>query len=364
MPRALYIHIPFCIRKCLYCDFVSIPFDRTIAERYLFALDAELGMRESGTLDTLYIGGGTPTIITPEMTKQLFQSIRTNFAIAPSAEVTVEANPGTVNPCRLKLLRDCGVNRISLGVQSLNNIELKTLGRAHTSDEAVSAVEIIKGAGFENFSIDLMYGIPGQTLQDWMNTVQEAISLGPRHISAYELTPEPDTPIFNALAEGSIALPDEDTVIEMFDRADDAFEKAGLRHYEISNYALAGFECRHNLNYWQRGRYVGAGVGAHSFINDDRIENTEDIKEYIEMLEAGKLPIVETRRLTPKDESAERVFLGLRLAEGIEVDDSSRFKTLENAGLIVSINNRIRLTRKGMTVSNAVMVEVMELMGL
>ena len=278
MPEYLYIHIPFCIRKCLYCDFLSVDYSDIIAKNYIRALCQELSLRKSEAqmLKTIYIGGGTPSILPEECFDELFACLKDNFAISSEAEITVEANPGTVTEQKAKKLISLGVNRLSIGVQSFNDNELKTLGRAHRSEDALKAIEIIKKAGFQNFSIDLMYAIPGQTEDTWTHSLLQSAGIAPEHISAYELTPEEKTPLHGLLESGALNMPDEEIVLKMYDLAIDYLKLNKYEHYEISNFALQGSKCIHNLNYWNRGEYIGAGAGAHSFINSKRSRNIPD----------------------------------------------------------------------------------------
>ncbi|OGW76203.1 MAG: hypothetical protein A3J81_03000, partial [Nitrospirae bacterium RIFOXYB2_FULL_43_5] len=259
MPESLYIHIPFCIKKCLYCDFLSVTYNEALARAYTDALCKELVLKKdvAGELKTIYIGGGTPTILPDECFRQLFTCLQNNYSLSPSPKITVEANPGTVDESKIKMLLSLGVNRISIGVQSFNDDELKTLGRIHTSNEALKAIEAIKNSGINNFSIDLIYGIPGQTMKTWEETLSKtaAFTISPAHISSYELTPEKDTPLYGLIESGKIKIPDEELVLEMYGSAIDYLRNKGYEHYEISNFALPRFRCLHNLNYWDRGEY-------------------------------------------------------------------------------------------------------------
>ncbi|MDP3260070.1 MAG: radical SAM family heme chaperone HemW, partial [Thermodesulfovibrionales bacterium] len=315
MPESLYIHIPFCIRKCLYCDFLSVTYNEALAKAYTDALCEELILKKdiAGKLKTVYVGGGTPSILPEECFRKLFSCLKENFKFSDSPEITVEANPGTVDKSKVNTLLSIGVNRVSIGVQSFNDDELKTLGRIHTSDEALKAIELIKNSGINNFSIDLIYGIPGQTLDSWKKTVSKAaaFTLSPAHISSYELTPEKDTPLFGLIESGKIKMPDEELILEMYGYTIDYLESKGYEHYEISNFALHGFKCLHNLNYWDRGEYVGAGAAAHSFVRGFRSKNTDDIRRYIKDLNKGIIPEAESTEIKRDDAIKEFIFLGL-----------------------------------------------------
>ncbi|MBI5203536.1 MAG: radical SAM family heme chaperone HemW [Nitrospirae bacterium] len=371
-PGFLYIHIPFCIKKCIYCDFLSVTYDESYAKEYVDALCRELALKKksAGVLKTIYIGGGTPSVLPEESFKQLFRSIRNNFEFSSETEITVEANPGTINESKINTLLSVGINRISIGVQSFNDNELKTLGRIHSSDEAVKAIKMIKKAGLNNFSIDLMYGIPGQAMNSWKDTLSRAVGFSPKHISSYELTPEKETPLYGMI--DSIKMPDEELVLEMYSHAIDYLASEGYEHYEISNFALHGFRCIHNMNYWNRGEYIGAGAGAHSFINGVRSKNTGDIKKYIETVNSGTIPEIESMSLTRTDEIKEFIFLGLRKTEGINITKAKEFglnipdscKELIDEGYIEVSGDYLRLTRKGIVISNTVIVRIFDGLGL
>jgi oxygen-independent coproporphyrinogen-3 oxidase len=372
---SLYIHIPFCVKKCIYCDFFSIPYDEGLALRYVDAVVRELALRktDAGELRTIYVGGGTPTTLPLVSLIRVFKAIRDTFAVTPSAEVTVEANPGTVDRDKVRALAHMGVNRFSLGVQSFDDDTLKLLGRVHTFEDILRVVAAVGDSPIENFSIDLIYGIPGQTAGSWERTVSTAIELAPHHISAYELTPEKGTPLQDMIAQGKLTKPDEETIIEMYSHTIDRLAEAGYRHYEISNFARPGFECRHNLNYWERGRYLGIGAGAHGFVDDMRMKNTSDLKRYMDDLKAGKLPVEESMQVSREEAIKEFIFLGLRKTEGLDIEELreglgidilTAGKELMAGGLLVSDSTHLRLTRRGLVVSNAVIAELLEALKL
>ena len=314
MPEFLYIHIPFCIKKCLYCDFLSVPYDESLVKAYTDALCKELILKknDAGDLKTVYMGGGTPSILPEKCFREVFECLKDNFKFSDSHEITVEANPGTVDKSKIDTMLSLGVNRLSIGVQSFNDAELKMLGRIHTSDEALKAIETIKNSGIDNFSIDLIYGIPGQTDDSWRKTVSKAVELSPAHISSYELTPEKDTPLYRLIQSSEVKMPDEDMVLSMYDYAIDYLTSKGYEHYEISNFALPQFRCLHNLNYWNRGEYIGAGAGAHSFMRGFRSQNTGDIRKYIEEVKKEIIPEAEPVEIKLKDAIKEFIFLNLR----------------------------------------------------
>jgi len=378
----LYIHIPFCIKKCLYCDFLSVSYNESLAKAYTDALCKELVLKKNlaGGLKTIYIGGGTPTILPDECFKQLFTCLKENYSLAASAEITVEANPGTVDKAKINTLLSLGVNRISIGVQSFNDDELKTLGRIHTSDEAMRAIEAIKKSGIKNFSIDLMYGIPGQTLDSWKHTLAKAVEFSPAHISSYELTPEKNTPLYEMIntppppsplgkvGQERVKMPDEELILSMYNYAIDYLASKGYEHYEISNFAMPQFRCIHNLHYWDRGEYIAAGAGAHSFIKGFRSKNTEDLRRYIKDLNKRIIPETESTEIKCEDAIKEFIFLGLRKTEGISLskaeelgpDMPSVCRELIEEGHLEIKGGYLRLTRKGLPIANAVIVRIFE----
>ena len=374
MADFFYIHIPFCVRKCLYCDFLSLPFDEQSARRYVDSLCRELELKSgfAGELKTIFIGGGTPTLLPADCFEQLFHCLRKNFLFLPETEISVEANPGTVTAAKLETLLTLGVNRMSVGIQSFHDGELKMLGRVHTANEAVEAVNLLKSAGFKNWSIDLMYGIPEQTIGSWKDTLTEALGLAPYHVSAYELTPEEGTPLSRLIKEKTVRMSEEGLVLDMYDFAIDFLQSRGFEHYEISNHALPGFRCLHNLNYWDRGEYLGAGPGAHSFIKGVRSRNTGDVSGYIEDLKYNVIPEAEATTINPDEALKEFIFLGLRKTGGIDMAETKKMHTdfpaacteLIDSGHLALSGNSLRLTRKGLPVSNMVIVHLFEKLGL
>jgi len=326
----------------------------------------------AGTLRSIYIGGGTPTLLSDKCFGELFRCLKDNYNFSSDIEITVEANPGTIDGSKIDAIISLGVNRLSLGVQSFNDNELKTLGRSHDSEDAFRSIETIKIAGMKNFSIDLMYGIPGQTMDSWRDTISKAVRLSPAHISAYELTPEEHTPFFKLLETHKVSMPDEELILEMYNHAIDYLAGFGYEHYEISNFALPEFKCIHNLNYWDRGEYIGTGAGAHSFIGKMRSGNIKDINAYIEQLNNGIIPESESTKLTSEETLKEFIFLGLRKTEGISISKSQQTGlnivdasgTLINEGLVEIVEDFLRLTRKGIVISNTVIVKLFEKLGL
>jgi oxygen-independent coproporphyrinogen-3 oxidase len=341
---------------------------------YIDAVCRELILRRetSGRLKTVYIGGGTPSILSEGCLKKLFRSIEDNFAFSSHPEITVEINPGTLTKSKGHLLRSLGVNRISIGAQSFSNCELQILGRAHLSSDTAGAVKILKKAGFENISIDLIYGIPMQTVSTWQETLLKAIQLSVPHVSAYELTPAVDTPFYDLLNAKKIALPGEQHILDMYHDTIDSLTGSGYIHYEISNFAMPDYRCIHNCTYWDGGQYAGVGAGAHSFISGIRSKNTDTIQQYIDHVNNGIIPQSEAVQLRKGDRLKEYIFLGLRKREGISLDRlrTSGYQVLEScddfveSGFMEMDADSLRLTRKGLTVANTVIVNLFQKSGL
>jgi oxygen-independent coproporphyrinogen-3 oxidase len=370
MAEFLYIHIPFCIRKCAYCDFLSFPYDKDLVQRYTQALCRELELKKTlaQRLKTIYIGGGTPAILPETCLEQIFSVIREQYSISPEAEVTMEANPGTVIREKADVLLSLGVNRVSLGVQSFSDAELKTLERVHTAGEAVKSAEILLMGGVRNLSLDLMYGIPGQTIETWEDSLQMAKSLFPQHVSAYELTLEKGTRLERLIDADILALPDDERILHMSSLAIDTLAEAGFEHYEISNYALPGHRCIHNVNYWDSGEYIAAGAGAHGFLDGCRAKNTDSLTDYITKLDNLVIPETESLRLSDADRIREFIMLGLRQRKGIRLDDADDLnldiataaRQLIEDEFTEIINNRLLLTRKGLAVANIVIIRLLQ----
>ncbi|MBO4886320.1 MAG: radical SAM family heme chaperone HemW [Clostridia bacterium] len=357
---ALYIHIPFCARKCAYCDFTSFPGKTHLIPAYLDQLEAE--MRASAgrwgelAADTVFLGGGTPSLLTGGQMKRLMDGVRRWFTVAADAEITSEANPGTIDAAKLIAFREAGINRLSLGVQSFDDGLLRVLGRIHTAREAEDAVRTAADAGFTNLSVDLMYALPGQTMDQWLSTVETAMALPVRHISCYSLIVEEGTPM-KAMAEASPAcLPDEETAVVMQHEAARLLRARGFSRYEISNYALPGFESRHNLVYWRRGDYLGLGCAAHSLMDGERFSNTASLDEYLAGVRA-----YESEKLTARDVYEETVMLGLRTREGVPASilPAAALEKLTRAGLIAVNDDRAAVTEAGADVLNAVILALM-----
>jgi oxygen-independent coproporphyrinogen-3 oxidase len=366
---ALYIHVPFCRRKCLYCSFVSYDHREADIPLYLNALKKELEQRAGGErIRSLYLGGGTPSLLPAKDIGNLLSIIGRLFIMDEAAEITIEANPGTVDVAYLTAIRQLGVNRLSLGVQSLNDSELLMLGRIHTADEARDAVRFARSAGFDNLSLDLIYGLPGQTLTDWQHSLEEALAMEPEHLSLYALTLEETAPMYQAIKEGSLPEIDPDLAADQYELAEDLLAAHGYIHYEISNWAQQGRECRHNLTYWRNLPYLGVGAAAHSCIDSHRLANINSLDKYISDFSGKTSPLPEMdEEINPELELAETAILGLRLSEGINTDYlQSRFgidilahyrrqvEEMAGAGLLERTDRHIRLTRRGRLLSNEV----------
>lgn len=323
----LYIHIPFCIRKCGYCDFVSFPADSAERTEYIRLLTKELALwREeipACEVDTVFIGGGTPSVLDACELSALFQAIWDVFPPEEGAEFTIECNPGTVTEEKLRLMSDAGVNRISFGLQSAVDSELRALGRIHTYEDFLKSYELARKTGFDNINIDLMSAIPGQTLTSYESTLRKVTGLMPEHISSYSLIIEEGTPFYQTYHERPPV--DEETDRRMYECTGEMLSAAGYKRYEISNYAKDGRMCLHNLKYWQRDEYIGAGLSAASLVGHRRIENEMALDFYRKRILDGELPARETQVLTKEEEMAEFMFLGLRCMDGIS---PTRFQSL------------------------------------
>ena len=372
----LYVHIPFCVKKCAYCDFLSFPQGEEIQRRYVEKLMEEIRTVSAGFHDTpvssVFVGGGTPSVLKARWMKELFDCLRASFHIEETAEISMEANPGTVDREQLRIYREAGINRLSFGLQSADNRELKALGRIHTWEEFLESFRLAREAGFSNLNVDLMSALPGQTVESWMDTLKKTADLDPEHISAYSLIIEEGTPFFEAYGtgRGDGILPDEDAEREMYHRTREFLKDRGYERYEISNYAKGGRECRHNKGYWQRIDYLGLGLGASSLLDHMRFSNTADMKEYIGNSAFPDKIRQNMESLTEADEMAEFMFLGLRMTEGVSMEAFAEYfgKNMENVygevlkkhleiGMLEQKGDRIYLSRKGIHVSNGVMAD-------
>lgn len=368
MSYALYLHIPFCRKKCDYCDFPSYAGRESLMPEYIEALKAEIGYYSSlydrPRIETVYVGGGTPTLLPEELISSLFGSIRKDFDVSSGAEISFEANPGTVTKGKLKALIDAGVNRISLGAQTFNNALLKKLGRIHLEHDINDAYEMIREACFKNVNIDLIFALPGQSIRDWRSSLEKIVKLNPEHISAYNLQIEEGTPLYSEKLDGTLLIPGEEEELNMYKSAISYLKDNGYVQYEISNFAREGKECEHNKAYWTMKEYIGIGAGAHSFINNIRVANTPYLDKYM----SKDFAAVKTEHANTKKESMqEMVFLGLRLINGFHLNDFTRrfgigmreiykkeLAELTEDGLLEINGKNVRLTEKGMFLANEV----------
>ena len=366
---SLYIHIPFCRAKCAYCDFNSYAGLEHLYDDYVDALLAEMAIvscRFSPLRGrTIYLGGGTPTVLSLQQLKRILDGCGQAFVIDEGAEVSCEANPGTVDLRYLESLRHLGVGRLSLGVQSLHDDELQLLGRVHTSVQAREAYEMARKAGFENLNLDLIYAFPGQTLKRWRSTLERAMALGPEHLSLYPLSLEEGTPLWGRVEREEVRAPDDDVAAEMYDLAEELLE--GYRHYEISNWAISGYESRHNLTYWRNEGYLGFGAGAHSSYAGRRSWNVAWPEEYIRRVKGRQSTREGEEVIDTPLEMAETVIMGLRLSEGVEFEGFKRrfgrdlsslygpqLRELVAWGLLEVNGRGIRLTPRGRLLGNEV----------
>lgn len=377
-PISLYIHLPFCVKKCAYCDFASFAGRLSQREIYVGAVCRELraqaaffGRREA---TSVFLGGGTPTLLAGAQVARLLDEVRACFDLSPQAEITMEGNPGTVTARSLAAYRSAGVNRLSLGVQSLDDGLLAAVGRIHTAQEARQAVALARAAGFTNLNLDLMYGLPGQSAAQWEDTLAQAIALGPEHLSCYSLILEEGTPLYTRVQSGKGApMPDEDVLAAMDEATVRLTAGAGYMRYEVSNYAKPGYECRHNLVYWECLPYLGVGCAAHSDMDGRRFYNPSDWEAYLQTAGRGAPERTQEGEGTPRERMFERLMMGLRRTAGV---DEARFardfgmsigqaypqamERLLHGGLLEHAGGRLRLTERGMQVMNSVLVEFLD----
>ena len=368
-PIEIYIHIPFCVKKCDYCDFLSGPSGSKEQELYVQALLREIDAVTEGkgrSVSSIFIGGGTPSVLDERFIGEILNKIKENFNLQEDAEITIEVNPGTADSQKLQAYRYYGINRLSIGLQSPDDRELKILGRIHNYAQFLETYKEAREAGFDNINIDLMSAIPDQTYEGWQKNLRIVAELEPEHISAYSLIIEEGTPF----AARKLNLPDEDTEYNMYEVTAQVLKEYGYEQYEISNYAKEGRACRHNVGYWIRQDYLGFGLGASSLYGKERFSNTSDRKKYLENSSSPELIREKEPTLTREDEMAEFMFLGLRMTKGIAKADfehtfgcrieqiySEVLKKYESMGLLVEKNGRVFLSREGIHVSNSVMAE-------
>ena len=385
-PLSLYLHFPFCVRKCRYCDFLSFPAEGQERQKYVDCLCEEIRIRGSEfaehEVQTIFFGGGTPSLLEPSQLGKLMTAVRESFGLVKDAEISLECNPGTADASKLAGFRKLGINRLSIGLQSANDHELVLLGRIHTADQFCECFAAAREAGFDNINVDLMSGIPGQSVESLRKSLETVLKLRPEHLSVYSLIIEEGTPFWEMYGEDVLgceesfvaageknvfpSLPDEDEERAMARLTEEMLRDAGYVHYEISNYALPGRECRHNLVYWRRGEYLGLGLGAASLIGETRFRNTSDLNVYMQDSCARE----EEEKLTLQAQMEETMFLGLRCLDGVSVSvfearfGRSIFSVYGEViarhtelGLLEQNGGRIRLSARGIDVSNQVLAD-------
>lgn len=365
-PSSAYVHIPFCTQICYYCDFSKVFIKNQPVDAYLEHLIQETRSYEIGKLRTLYIGGGTPTALSAQQLAYLLTELPKIMDLSEVEEFTIEANPGDLDPDKIVILKDSQVNRVSLGVQTFDNKMLKKIGRSHQEQDIYDNIRHLKQAGFDNISIDLIYALPGQTMDQVKENVAKAIDLDIPHMSLYSLILENHTVFMNRMRRGKLPLPKEELEAEMFEYIIEELEKAGFEHYEISNFSKPGFESRHNLVYWDNAEYYGLGAGASGYVDGIRYKNHGPIRHYLEAVEAGKARITE-EHLTLEEKMEEELFLGLRKKTGVS---KARFEekfgisfdqrygqvvaSLTEQGLLVPDDKQVRMTKRGLFLGDTV----------
>lgn len=367
----LYVHIPFCVKKCEYCDFLSAPCSGERQEAYFLALKEEIrkaaALVRGKCVSTLFFGGGTPSLAEGERIAELLRLIKSAFFFQEGAEVTLEANPGTLTEEKLSIYREAGINRLSIGCQSVHDSELRRLGRIHNFFQFQESYELARKAGFSNINVDLMSGLPEQSLERWEESLRTVAEMGPEHISAYSLIVEEGTPFYE---EQELKLPDEDTERQMYWRTGEILGDYGFEQYEISNYAKPGFACRHNMGYWKRTNYLGFGIGAASLLDEERFSNERNMEKYLE--NSGSLEQIRQNRetLDEKDRIEETMILGLRMRQGVSIrefrenfgksPDELYGQVMEkyiSGGFLEEKDGYLRLTFRGIDVSNVILAD-------
>ncbi len=379
VPASAYFHVPFCVSKCHYCDFNSYVGLESLFSDYVQAVAIEIERTASQSrlgsgiagrkvpLSTIYFGGGTPTLLAPHLLGLILEALEASFSIEKGAEITIEANPESVDRAKLKDLKTIGFNRLSLGVQSFDDAILSRLGRSHKVRDAIAAFHYARLAGFEQINVDLMFALPGQTVEHLVSDLDELLSMRPEHVSLYELTVEPGTALSRMQEVGSLSLADEDEKLIMYETAIYKLVSAGYEHYEVSNFALPGFQCRHNLVYWRNEPFYGFGAGATSYVAGVRSHRLSDPKEYIECVLAGRDPVDRSEKLSGRSLLGETLMLGLRMLNGVNVGQvrlrtgldpliefNKEIDELIRRGLLEITDNRLRVTHSGLLFLNDV----------
>ena len=374
-PLGLYIHIPYCIHKCGYCDFNSHPIKQDEMNHYIDALVAEMKhyaktYSNTNIIRTIFLGGGTPTTLTVYQLERILKECVSEFTVASDAEITIEANPATIDIEQLKSIRQTGYNRISIGVQSFDKAELKLLDRAHGPEEIHSTVDRARKAGFDNLSLDLMFAVPNQSLSSWESNLNKALEKNPEHLSTYNLTIEQGTAFSKLQSNGKLIMPDDNHQLELYKRTIERLTKKGFHHYEISNFARRGKECKHNITYWENKNTLGLGAGASSYMNGTRFKNINLPAHYIRQVKEKKIAVEHSETLEPRQAMGETIMLGLRLLQGISIHQfEKRFQisfinlfrniisALKEKELVIIEKDYLRLSQKGLFWADSVTLE-------
>ena len=374
-PLGLYIHIPYCIHKCGYCDFNSHPIKHDETDHYIDAVVAEMQhyakiYSNTNIIKTIFLGGGTPTTLTVYQLERILKECVKEFKVTSDAEITIEANPATTGIEEMKLIRQTGYNRISIGVQSFDKTELKLLDRAHGPEEVHSTIDCARKAGFDNLSLDLMFAVPNQSLSSWESNLDKALKKNPEHLSTYNLTIEQETAFSKLQSNGKLIMPEDGHQLELYKKTIERLTNKGFHHYEISNFARKGKECKHNITYWKNSNTLGLGAGASSYINGTRFKNTNLPARYIRQVKEGKTAVEHSETLEPRQAMGETIMLGLRLLQGISIHQFERrfqvsfinlFKKiihpLKEKELILIEDDCLRLSPKGLFLADSVILE-------
>jgi oxygen-independent coproporphyrinogen-3 oxidase len=369
---SIYVHIPFCVKRCAYCDFNTYAWRGSIVRHTLEAIRThiESADAEGIVVPTIFFGGGTPSFPQPEWIIGILEAIRRRFRVLPDAEISLEANPGSADRSRFAILRQAGFNRLSMGVQAFDDHLLQVLGRVHSSAEAIRSYEAARAAGFENINLDLMFALPGQTISQWKHTLRRAVSLQPEHLSCYALTIEPHTPFYTMHQQGLLQLPDEEEDLRMYQYAIRVLPRAGYEHYEISNFARPGYRCQHNMVYWRNEQYLGFGPGAVSYRHGVRWKCLSNPRRYVQAVSEGLSLVEEEERLDADASLGETIMLMLRLREGVDVKAveqrygvnlSQRYAPqlhrLQRLRLLEVTSHYWRITPKGLPIANTICAE-------
>ncbi len=374
----IYIHVPFCVRKCAYCSFFSVAGQNKWFDQYVTAVHAQIeqavlsGWSRNRQVESIFFGGGTPTVLAPGQLVFLLQQCGQGFSYRQEEiEISIEVNPATIDSDGLVCLRKEGFNRISIGVQSLDDGELERLGRVHTAADAIRTVRLARQAGFDNLSLDLMYGLPGQDVASWQYTLEQTLALQPDHLSIYELTIEQGTPFCERAGQGELDLPDEDEVLAMLSHTNRTMKAAGFHRYEISNYARPGYECRHNVNYWNNGSYLGFGPAAVTSRSGRRMTAVGDVEQFCRRILTGQTVYVDEEELTPEERFRETVIMGLRMTSGLNLkvlEQRFGINLISYYGAVIDqllgehlLNieqGRLHLTERGLLLADSVMAEL------